>query len=532
MKKSLRPFLIFFILFSMFVIQEAAAQNGNNDQAVIVGHPRPNIMLYLGAGFNNPSTKIKNDVNIANNIGFSAGLFIPILKRANYSFGFSGETEYFSSNNQHFNTLPQPFKVQGASSVTVNQNISESPKTSGSILGIAPQINFFIGNHFIFSPMFEIGYLNVTGKSFTATQTTIVGEIEYNHVLLSENVNVTSGLATIPKVRMSYMFSRNMGLWLEANYMLGPTTESTITTLVPEPEPDDNGEYNIEQLNHGTNATEQKTTKFNSIGLKMGLVFAFGTAHHIPKIPKENQSNDNNDKQVCQNLKVEIKKVPESDPVLYSLVITNNYAGTNVNYKPKSFTIKIKENAVTKIEEPISAGWSRTPSSIPPNTKDVSWNSSSFVPNGETKLGKLRFATLGTKQFTVVYEWRNKNQNTICKDSISFNDSKYYYDLKKETNNYTEVFDKLLNIQFSNEYATSDNLELKIYDVKTKKLVNRKSDKSLNVNSLNGLNRISIDLKDYQLEQGALYLLIVSDSNINYNFNFKITDKITNDREK
>ena len=320
--------------------------------------------------------------------------------------------------------------------------------------------------------------------------------------------------------------------------MLGPTTESTITTLVPEPEPDKNGEYNIVQLDNGTTVTEQTTTKFNSIGLHMGLVFAFGGGQHVPKIkpvaviPQETAPEENKDTQVCQNLKVEIKKVPDSDPVLYSLIITNNYTGTNLNYKPKSFTIKIKENAVTKIEEPVSSGWSRTPSSIPPDTKDVSWNSSSFVPNGDTELGKLRFASAGTKQFTVVYEWRNKNQKTICKDSISFNDSKYYYDLNKETNNYTEVFDKLLNVQFSNEYATSENLELKIYDVKTKKLISRKSDKGLSVNSLTGINRITIDLKNYQLKPGELYLLVVSDSNINYNFNFKLTDKITNNREK
>ncbi|MSP69301.1 MAG: hypothetical protein EXR20_03440 [Bacteroidetes bacterium] len=499
------------------------------------------ITTYLGASYNSQSAKLKETYY---STGFNAGLFIPLLKRANYTFGFGAEGEYFSSARDQFGTLSM-IKVQGATSIKLNLSSSGSLKTSGYMLGISPQVNFFIGKHFIFSPMFEIGYLKVSGKSLIATQTTliatqgtIVDTIEYNHVLFSGKVSMISGLAMIPKVRMSYMFSRNIGLWVEANYIFGPTTESIITKLIPKPEPNSNGEYDIEQLNNGNTITDGKRIKFNSIGLGIGLVFTFDTPHHIPKkeptpvIPQETNSKDDSDSQVCANLNVDFIKEDNSDSLIYSLNITNNYTGTNLNNKPKSFNIIIKENAITKIEEPVSAGLSRTPISIPPDTKEVSWNSSLFIPNGETKLGKLRFAKDASIKFTIVYEWLNKNQKTICKDSISFNESKYYYDLNKENNNYTEVYDKLLNVQFSNEYASSENLKIKIYDVKTKKLVSRKSDKSLSVNSLNGLNRITIDLKDYQLNPGALYLLIISDSNINYNFNFKITDKIINDREK
>lgn len=527
-----------FTLFLSFLFHQATAQAGDIN-AVSIDHPNPTVMITVCAGIKNPTSDLKQKAFAGKSTGFSGGIFVAILKGSKYSFGFNAEGEYFSgSSDAQFNTLPDPFMVRGASSVTVNQRSSADEKTSSSILGVAPQVNFFIGRHFIFSPLFEVGYLKVTGQSFTASQTTILDQNQTDHFLISRNVEISRGLAMIPKIRMSYMFSQSIGMWLEASYMLGPNTETTVTTFTPEPEPDNNGEYDIAQLDNGTTETEHTTTNFNTIDFNIGIVFVFGGGHHVPKIkpvavvPEEVQPDENNEEQVCQNLKVEIKKVADSNPILYRLSITNNYMGTNLKYKPKSFNIKIKDNKLSKIEESVSAGLSRTPSKIPPTIKDVSWNSPSFISQGETDLGKLQFESSGTKQFTVVYEWKNKSQNTICKDSISFNDSKYYYDLNRQVNNHTEIFDPVLNLQFSNEYATSANLDLKIYDIKTKKLVRRKSDKGLSVTSLNGVNRISIDLKEYQLTPGSPYVLIVSNSNIKYNFNFKLNDKAINNREK
>ncbi|MES2332473.1 MAG: hypothetical protein V4539_22900 [Bacteroidota bacterium] len=116
-------------------------------------------------------------------------------------------------------------------------------------------------------------------------------------------------------------------------------------------------------------------------------------------------------------------------------------------------------------------------------------------------------------------------------DSTIVNSSsiQYYYDLQKEpTYTYTEIANNILNVQFYNNYASGENVKLNIYDVGSKTIVNQKNTKPVKSNSVSGLNRISIDIKAYQLEPEKLYLLTVSDFISNYHFNFKVI----NDREK
>jgi len=104
----------------------------------------------------------------------------------------------------------------------------------------------------------------------------------------------------------------------------------------------------------------------------------------------------------------------------------------------------------------------------------------------------------------------------------------FYYDLAKEpSNTYTEISNGVLRVQFFNRYASVENIKLSIYDVEAQK-IKRKSKDVIKLNCVTGLNRISIDIQDYNLEPGRLYLLTISDSHTNYHFNFKVT----NDREK
>jgi len=231
----------------------------------------------------------------------------------------------------------------------------------------------------------------------------------------------------------------------------------------------------------------------------------------------------------CENYSFELRKIYRGDSIAYECKITNKYTGTEPKYNPKSIRIKIRNDSVIGIDNNVTKEWNRTPSKFPPGSSQIKWtNNSGDIPNGETKIGTLYFAVPTVNPFYVIYEWLNKEEKVICKDSIKLIDTRFYYELGKEPSyTYTEISNTILRVQFYNPYASVENIQLTVYDVGAQK-IKRKSRDVIKLNSITGLNRISIDIKDYNLEPGRFYLLTISDFNSTYHFNFKVT----NDREK
>jgi len=231
----------------------------------------------------------------------------------------------------------------------------------------------------------------------------------------------------------------------------------------------------------------------------------------------------------CENYSFELRKIYRGDSIAYECNITNKYTGNEQKFIPKSIRIKIRNDSVIAIDNNVTKEWSRTPSKFPPGSSQIKWtNNSGDIPNGETKLGTIYFAVPTVNPFYVIYEWLNKEEKVICKDSIALTDNRFYYELEREPSyTYTEISNTVLRVQFYNPYASVENIQLTVYDVGAQK-IKRKSRDVIKLNSVTGLNRISIDIKNYNLEPGRFYLLTISDFNSTYHFNFKVT----NDREK
>jgi len=227
----------------------------------------------------------------------------------------------------------------------------------------------------------------------------------------------------------------------------------------------------------------------------------------------------------CENYLVELKKTKKGETAYYNVAITNKYSGTDTNFIPKSFVVKIKNDSIAGISDSAQKGLTRTPKAIPPNTTNLVWtNERGSIPTGKIDLGNLFLKSPDQAPLSLVYEWRDMHGKTICKDSLSFLEPRYYYDLSKvPSNNYSEVSDTDLNVQYVNNYASGKDLKITIYDIGARKSLEPSGENSATKsNSITGLNRLSIDLKNYKPEAGKLYQLIVSDFNSNYYFNFKV----------
>ena len=240
-------------------------------------------MIYVGGGLNNApavssSTTFKSGG--INTIGFNLDYSQTFLRKPGFSIGYNVGGQYFSGSGDPFaGVLPAPFLVSGQISSDVKS--SGDSKNAGYFVGAGPQFNFHFANRFVFSPIFQIGYLNVTQSDFKVTQTTLMQGFalpNYTRMydLISQSQTKTTGLGIIPKARLSYMFSKNIGVWAEANYLLGPTVKNSITTFKPEGQPNQQGSYTIQQMNVGTYTTTVNETKNNALGFAGGLVYSFG----------------------------------------------------------------------------------------------------------------------------------------------------------------------------------------------------------------------------------------------------------------
>lgn len=289
MKKTKLFLKILFI--TVFLTQTLYSQNvakGIKDQGIKTHtHQRGCCqykVIYVGGGFNNPtgssSQKLFGNYS-GKTTGFTLDYSQTILRNSGFSIGFNVGGNYFTGAGDPFgSTLPKPYLVtaQISSEVTGTSNA----KNSGYFVGLGPQFNIHFANCFVFSPIFQVGYLGVTQSDFKATQTTLMqGFALPNYTrkydLISQTETKTSGLGFIPKARLTYMISKNIGVWAEASYLLGPTVKSEITTFKPQSDPTlpPPNSYSVGQMDAGKYTTVTNESKYNALGFGFGIVYGF-----------------------------------------------------------------------------------------------------------------------------------------------------------------------------------------------------------------------------------------------------------------
>ncbi|MCX6244856.1 MAG: hypothetical protein NTU98_09140 [Bacteroidetes bacterium] len=230
----------------------------------------------------------------------------------------------------------------------------------------------------------------------------------------------------------------------------------------------------------------------------------------------------------CELYKADIGKPQRADTLFYALVITNNYHGTSEEYTPVGFRLSIQKGLINSVSGDLPKDWVRSPEKMPPPKNQVIWTTrSGQIPNGETSLGLIY---LGNSVVTPNYflcEWMNADGIVICKDSSRISDQgQGYHDLsEKQTGNYTGITSDTLKFQFYSKYASVANIGIGILEVETMKLMPSVKKEPVKIDGLNGLNRISVNLKDYKLSPETPYLLKVSDQKSTYYLPFKVISK-------
>ena len=298
---TINKFLKLLVVMLLFIQTTAAQQISNNIENSLMkncGSCGLTSRLSINGGFTLGKTYNKNNIN---SLGFGLDYFhalktSPIFDRwgNRISWGINTGGSFFNGSVAPFSgSLPDPFKVdeQTFNAVTGSNN----SKSSRYFVGLGPQLNFAIADRFVFSPIFQVGYLGLSQDEFIATQTVTTQAVSPPYTtttktydLLIQTESRSMGVGFIPKARISYMITNKIGFWAEASYLIGPNIKNSIRTFTPEPLADSSGAYTLQQMNFGTYSTEIKKNRFNSLGFNFGVVFSLGgkTKINNPKKPK------------------------------------------------------------------------------------------------------------------------------------------------------------------------------------------------------------------------------------------------------
>ena len=230
------------------------------------------MFIYIGGGSNNPGGRRKDQSHITGEPCLFVAVYKPIIRKQKFTLGINAGGNYGFSNKDPLTTLPNSFDVANKTATSVTS--SGKVKQQSFELGAGPQANFYLGKHFTFSPIIQVGYMSLTQNQFSAVQTTSYNGSTYNYSLLSQTKTKTSGLALTPQIKIQYFFNNLIGLYIGTNYTMGPTIKNTVSTFTPEGNANANGQYTITQMNNGTNNSQLRETKYNAVGVHIGLIAA------------------------------------------------------------------------------------------------------------------------------------------------------------------------------------------------------------------------------------------------------------------
>ncbi|MBP8791987.1 MAG: hypothetical protein KBE41_08880 [Lutibacter sp.] len=269
---TLKTVLILFLFGGIF---ETSAQE-NAQRTLLL--PKPT--LSLGFGSIMPSSTAK-DAFVTNTSGVSLDYSLPLTKRGwgptgNYLALNIGGLYNFGGTSDPSVALPMAFPIAGQTSSAVAYKGADT-RNSGFRFGAGPQVNFNLLEKFTLSPMVLAEYFSMTQSELSAVQTTEYNGQTFQKELWTLPETKTSGLAITPKIRMQYKLTKNLGLFADASYILGPKMQTQVSTLVPIGKANQEGFYDVDFVQNGRYAQgEPKTTSYSALGFNVGFSFAFG----------------------------------------------------------------------------------------------------------------------------------------------------------------------------------------------------------------------------------------------------------------
>lgn len=230
-------------------------------------------LFSLGVSLNKPIIKIPIDGKPTSDHGYNIAVMKHFFQKGIFMLGFHAGWEYTNSSGQAYAKYPATFSVKGS------QHTFDDDKTCGCIfqkstkyeLGL--QLTVTISKHFSLSPVLLLGHFQLTQEPFHISQTFEYNRTNYTYRLLSQDKIKNAGYYPISKLRANLILIRNTTIWIEATTVKNYKITNNLVRFVPSGNVDVSGWYTFQQMNSGTYKTTKQETKYDFVGLNIGVSF-------------------------------------------------------------------------------------------------------------------------------------------------------------------------------------------------------------------------------------------------------------------
>ena len=244
--------------------------------------PGGNMLISFGAGSNNPGQDVKNNYGINKGLALNASLYVPLAgnwesstSETIFSIGLNAGAEYFKGDLRAYPSNYPGYGIIGQSGQTSYATRPVDSKVPVYQAEAGVQANFSFGKLTI-SPILNAGYRSIKQTELQFSQNNTVNGQSYTYNLYSQPSGKITGLALMPKLRVAY-FPGKLGFYVEGNYTSGPDLKRDGTVFKPQGKPNDQGLYNLDQMQMGTTVSSAtKAMSYQSMGFKVGMSLAIG----------------------------------------------------------------------------------------------------------------------------------------------------------------------------------------------------------------------------------------------------------------
>ena len=198
------------------------------------------------------------------------GIRMSVLQKYWWDLGIKLKGTYLTGNKDQVNPIPPPFNVDGQTSTSVAYTSKDSPRQTGMLVEIGPELDINIIAGLVLSAGVDLGYAKIKNSEFSVIQTLDYNATVTTYPLLWQKETEITGLSVTPNLNLKYRLGR-VSIYTAFNYVVLPKVSTVGSTFVPNGNPNAQNLYSNGQLQDGVIQPWQKNLSGGSVNLSAGI---------------------------------------------------------------------------------------------------------------------------------------------------------------------------------------------------------------------------------------------------------------------